>query len=236
MCSTVNFFLKLTFHLRTFASMASHMRVVDNPRAVSYAAHLLTTGEVIAVPTDTVYGLACSATNPKAIDKLFSLKGRCESKPLAICVGDEKEVSRWARVDHLPKGLLNALLPGPVTIVLNYSSQLEQSVTSPDGKVGIRVPANGFIRQVVSALGEPIALTSANVSGNPSSICTSEFQVLWPKLACVFDQGALGSDLNRAASTVVDLSYPGFYKVIRFGVAGDKIKHLLYEHGLESAQ
>ncbi|GLV37637.1 Pleckstrin homology and RUN domain containing M1 [Carabus blaptoides fortunei] len=207
---------------------------VTNPIAVNYAAELITYGEVIAVPTDTVYGLACSATDAKAVHKLYSIKGRSENKPLSICLSRLDNVNRWARVDHLPNGLLSALLPGPVTVVLHYTSKLEQSLTSSDGKVGIRIPDNAFIRSVVNKLDYPIALTSANVSGNPSSISTVEFESLWPQLACVFDQGKVGSDTNREASTVVDISYPGFYKLLRSGIAAEQTKFILHSHGLEN--
>lgn len=225
----------LNVQCRTLASMASHLPV-SNPKAVDYATELLSYGEVIAVPTDTVYGLSCSAIDAKAINKLYAIKGRSENKPLAICISEVNDVGRWARVDHLPDGLLFALLPGPVTLVLHYTSQLEHSLTSSDGKVGIRVPNNAFIRQVVAKLDNPLALTSANISGNPSSISTDEFKPLWPQLACVFDQGILGSDNNREASTVVDISYPGFYKVIRLGIAADQTKHILNSYGLENRQ
>lgn len=232
---SLNCLLKRTSLVRrkSFVSMAAPIPVT-NPIAVNYAAELITYGEVIAVPTDTVYGLACSAIDAKAVHKIYSIKGRSENKPVSICISRLDHVSRWARVDHLPNGLLSALLPGPVTLVLNYTSKLEHSLTSLNGKVGIRIPDNAFIRSVVDKLDYPIALTSANVSGNPSSISTFEFASLWPQLACVFDEGQIGSDTNRKASTIVDISYPGFYKLLRSGIAAEQIKFILNSHGLEN--
>lgn len=75
-------------------------------------------GQVIAVPTDTIYGFACDACSAEAVNRIYEIKGRIQTLPLAICVADVPDVSRFAVVDHLPHGLLDSLLPGPVTVVL----------------------------------------------------------------------------------------------------------------------
>lgn len=98
------------------------------------------------------------------------------------------------------------------------------------GKVGIRIPNHDFIRTVVKSLGCPIALTSANISNEPSAVQIGEFKSLWDKLTCVVDDGCLSS--NRSGSTVVDLSEVGFYKIIRPGMAHDNTCKLLGKYGL----
>lgn len=97
-------------------------------------------------------------------------------------------------------------------------------------KVGIRIPNHDFVRTVVKSLGCPIALTSANISNEPSAVQIGEFKSLWNKLSCVVDGGCLSS--NRSGSTVVDLSEPGFYKIIRSGMAHENTCKLLRKYRL----
>lgn len=192
--------------------------------AVQRAAHHLKASNVIALPTDTVYGLACSANNRKAIQKLYDIKGRQESKPVAICVATIADLRHWGEASHLPDELLQKLLPGPVTIVLNRSAKLDNPYLNRGvSKIGIRIPDFAFIQEVSRVYGFPIALTSANRSAEKSTLNVDEFQSLWSQLGAVFDGGRLGqTEDQRAASTVVDLSEPGRYKIIRNGVAVHK--------------
>lgn len=82
------------------------------------AASYLSNSGVLAIPTDTLYGLAVDASLDCAIKKVYEIKGRSTNIPLAICVASPSDVHRYCNVDHLPEGLLEALLPGPVTLVL----------------------------------------------------------------------------------------------------------------------
>lgn len=209
----------------------------DN-EAVNLAVKCLQNGEIIAVPTDTVYGLAVDASNSSAIAALYKLKGRDSSKPLAICVKSVKDIDTWGDTTDLPKGLLNDLLPGPVTVLLNRKNMLNPDLNPGVTKVGIRVPDTTLypiLRQVTSVLAYPLALTSANLSNEPNSIKVDEFQVLWPKLAAVFDNGFGKSEENsrsREGSTIIDLSKPGSFKITRSGVAFTQTVMILKKYGL----
>lgn len=200
-----------------------HLSIVEkcSADAVQRAAHHLKASNVIALPTDTVYGLACSANNRAAIQKLYEIKGRQETKPVAICVATIADLRHWGEASHLPDELLQKLLPGAVTIVLNRSAHLDNPYLNRGvSKIGIRIPDFTFIQEVSRVYGFPIALTSANRSAEKSTLNVDEFQSLWPQLGAVFDGGRLGqTEEQRAASTVVDLSEPGSYKIIRNGVA-----------------
>ena len=205
---------------------------VNSPDSVSTAVRFLQGGGVIGLPTDTVYGLACCATNTSAIDKLYSIKARNEDKPIAICVGRVSDVQKWTIVEHLPHDILTSLLPGPVTVVLKCIHKLDKSLNC-NGKIGVRIPDHDFIRSTCNGLGIPVALTSANVSGEPSSVTVDEFRLLWGQLSGVFDGGVLGDGSPaRLASTVVDLSCEGFYSVIREGVAFNQTIDTLESYGL----
>ncbi|XP_028325709.1 threonylcarbamoyl-AMP synthase [Gouania willdenowi] len=174
-------------------------------------------GHVVAVPTDTIYGLACLAQNSEAIRRTYEIKGRNEHKPLAICVGEVQDIYEYCQV-KVKKELLSDLLPGPVTLVFERSELLNSDLNSFTQLVGVRIPNHHFMRRLCQMCREPLALTSANISSHSSTVEVNEFQELWPKLAVVVDGGPIG-DENRLGSTVVDLSVLGKYRIIRPGCA-----------------
>ncbi|XP_068507924.1 threonylcarbamoyl-AMP synthase isoform X1 [Syngnathus scovelli] len=172
-------------------------------------------GHVVAVPTDTIYGLACLAQNSAAVREIYDIKERNEQKPLAICVGEIHDIYKYCKV-NVKEDLLRDLLPGPVTLVLERSQILNKDLNPFTSLVGVRIPDCAFMRRLCQMCGEPLALTSANVSAQNSTVAVHEFQDLWPKLAVVVDGGPIG-DQSRLGSTVVDLSAHGRYRIIRPG-------------------
>ncbi|RZC70429.1 hypothetical protein C5167_033553 [Papaver somniferum] len=190
-------------------------------------------GKVIAVPTDTLYGFACDACSAEAVHRIYEIKGRKQTSPLAICVGDVKNIERFAGTDHLPNDLLDCLLPGPVTVVLTRgeSSILEKSLNPGLDSIGVRVPDSEFIRVIARGSGSALALTSANLSGQPSSVCIKDFENLWEHCEYVYDGGLLPS--GRAGSTVVDLTKLGKYKILRPGSAMEETVAILHSHSLQ---
>lgn len=206
---------------------------VVRPAAAEHTAEAIEavkSGEVIAVPTDTLYGFACDACSMEAVNRIYEIKGRKHTSPLAICVGDVPDIARFAVTDHLPEGLLHALLPGPVTVVLKRGehSILEKSLNPGHDSIGVRVPDNDFIRLLGQGSGSALALTSANLSGHPSSVSIKDFENLWEHCAFVYDGGVLPS--GRAGSTIVDLTKPGLYKILRAGSAREETVEILERH------
>lgn len=202
--------------------------------AVSLAVKLINNGSVVALPTDTVYGLASDAQNSNAINKLYNIKGRNLEKPIAICTHHVNDIKNWGKISHLPIGLLCALLPGPVTVVLQRTSSLNCALNPNELNIAIRVPNSGFICNIVSELKKPIALTSANESNKPSTLQPIEFSILWPKLDAIFDGGIVGSSLeSRQGSTIVDLTIKNFYSILRSGSALTNTTHILHKFGLK---
>ncbi|KAK7862952.1 hypothetical protein R5R35_004906 [Gryllus longicercus] len=186
---------------------------------VSEACRILTAGYVIAVPTDTVYGLAALVQNTSAINSMYQIKGRDPNKPVAICLSQVEDIEKWAKVDDLPPKLLSALLPGKVTVILERKPLLNAALNPGNPKVGIRVPGSDFIRNIVDQVQQPVALTSANSSSETSSLQAEEFKHLWPHIGAVFcDDSNLKNEELRAGSTIIDLSVKGHYSVIRKGV------------------
>ncbi|PSC75583.1 2, 5 -phosphodiesterase 12 [Micractinium conductrix] len=196
---------------------------------VGAAAEALARSEVLAVPTDTLYGLAACANSSSAVAHIYATKQRGDHKPLAICVADVGEVGRYGDTQHLPKGLLEDLLPGPVTLLL---ARLPGAPLAPElnpgvDAIGIRIPDAPFIRAVCRQHRSALALTSANKSGGLSSIAVNEFQELWPACSLVFDGGAL--DAGRSGSTVIDLATPGQFVISRRGAGFARTMQLLQE-------
>ncbi|CAI0453056.1 unnamed protein product [Linum tenue] len=205
------------------------------PAAEDYAeeaVQALRDGKVIALPTDTLYGFACDACSSEAVNRIYDIKGRKHTSPLAICVGDVSDIERFAVTDHLPSGLLDSLLPGPVTVILSRGalSVLEKSLNPGLDSIGVRVPDSNFIRAVSRGLGRAIALTSANLSGQPSSVCINDFQNLWQECAFVYDGGVLPS--GRTGSTIVDLTRAGKYRILRPGSAKEETVAIIEKHSL----
>ncbi|XP_077455248.1 threonylcarbamoyl-AMP synthase [Stigmatopora argus] len=205
----------------------------DMSDILSHTAKALQDGHVVAVPTDTIYGLACLAQNSGAVREIYDIKERNEQKPLAICVGEIRDIHKYCKV-KVKEELLNDLLPGPVTLVFERSQILNKELNPFTSLVGVRIPDCAFIRRLCQMCGEPLALTSANVSERNSTVAVHEFDELWPKLAVVVDGGPIG-DRSRLGSTVVDLSVSGKYRVIRAGCAFSSTVDVLEgKYGLSS--
>lgn len=205
----------------------------NNTESVNSAVSALLDGSIIALPTDTIYGIAGLAQNDKAVEEIYNIKKRNENKSLAICVANIEDVYIWGKVT-IPDDLLKLLLPGPVTLIFERSEALNPSLNPNNNLVGIRIPNHNFIRNVVTKCGSPLALTSANISSEKSPLKVEEFQNLWEKLEKVFDGGSLGnSEQCRKGSTIMDLSVSGRYKVVRKGSAYFKTTKLLNKFGLK---
>ncbi|KAK4529238.1 hypothetical protein CCYA_CCYA01G0095 [Cyanidiococcus yangmingshanensis] len=215
---------------------------------VRFAARLLRVGEIVALPTDTVYGLAAAARNEHGVELLYETKQRDLRKPLAIAVPRVSDVAVYMHTEHLPPGLLESFLPGPVTVVLRQREEYmgidledvridqyrgweraKRLATNlnlrGDGLLGVRVPDAEFACAVSRELGDPLALTSANVSGRGECGSVDEFRALWDSCAAVFDGGAIPQPV--VPSTVVDLSTPGAFRITRTGWIADDLVHLL---------
>lgn len=137
--------------------------------SLEQAATLLKAGNVVAVPTETVYGLAACLDNPLAIEKIFALKGRPRANPLIIHVADRKEIDRYA-IDHPPffEELAEAFWPGPLTLVVPVNSSVPEIARAELPTAGFRIPSHNLTRSLLKMTG-PLVMPSANLSGKPSA-------------------------------------------------------------------
>jgi 2',5'-phosphodiesterase len=192
-------------------------------RNVVHAEEALLQERVIAVPTDTIYGIAAMASSSKAINAIYAIKRRDLAKPLAVCVADHQDIHEICHTNHLPSDLLQKLLPGPVTVLLDRKRnprQLSDDLNPGIDALAVRIPDFAFLRAICRQLQTPLALTSANISGEQSPVHTSEFGHISESCAFIFDHGRLGQ--KRSGSTIVDLRCPGKFQITREGSAMEK--------------
>lgn len=124
-------------------------------------------GNIVILPTDTIYGIACDASNDKAISKIFEIKGRDYNKPFNLHLNKKEDINKYAYVNNkLEEKIIDKLMPGPLTLILNKKDTVLNILTSNLNTVGIRIPNDKFIYDVIEKLGSPLVLTSVNQSSN----------------------------------------------------------------------
>ena len=132
------------------------------------AVEILRAGGVIAIPTDTVYGIAANALDVNAVSRVFALKGRADTSPAPVLVADADDLFRYGiGVSDDAAALARAFWPGGLTIVVRRSERIPSIVTGGLDTVGLRVPNHPTPRALAAALGAPITGTSANFTGTP---------------------------------------------------------------------
>jgi tRNA threonylcarbamoyl adenosine modification protein (Sua5/YciO/YrdC/YwlC family) len=135
------------------------------PRKIQRAVDALQSGEVIAYPTDTVYGLGCDLFNKRAVDRLYTIKGVDHSHPLAFICPDLGDIARYAQVDNATYRVLRRYLPGPYCFILEATREVPKLVQMKRKSVGIRVPGHAVVRALARELGRPIISTTAQKAG-----------------------------------------------------------------------
>lgn len=138
------------------------------PRHVQRAVEVLSSGGVIAYPTDTYYGLGCDLGSKKGIERLYQLKGRDRKKPLSFLCPDLSDVAKYAHVSNFAYRTMKSLTPGAFTFILEATRLVPEAMMSKQKQVGIRVPDSELARALAAALGRPIITTSAtDAEGEP---------------------------------------------------------------------
>jgi L-threonylcarbamoyladenylate synthase len=173
--------------------------------AVKRAAELLRAGEVVALPTETVYGLAANALDEKAAAKIFQIKGRPANNPIIVHVAGiamaKRCVTAWP---NLAEQLARAFWPGPLTLVLPRAPEISNVVTAGGTTVGVRWPGHPFIQAVIRECGFPLAAPSANLSSRVSPTNAGHVrEQLGGKISLIVDGGQSQVGIE---STVLDLT------------------------------
>jgi tRNA threonylcarbamoyl adenosine modification protein (Sua5/YciO/YrdC/YwlC family) len=171
-------------------------------RVIEYAAGFIKRGQVIAIPTDTFYGLSADPFNLAAIERVFQVKGRPENRALPILVNSiEQAVTLMRDVPERFLVLAHKFWPGALTLVVEATHRLPRKITGNNGRVALRWADSRVVTALIDAVGGPVTGTSANLSGQPS--CTNAAQILeqfGERLPLILDAGDTGGVL---ASTIV---------------------------------
>lgn len=176
----------------------------DDPLAFETALRLLQRGALVALPTDTVYGIAAHAFQPEAVRSIFAAKRRPPHKAIPLLLSEVADV--YAVAAQIPSALFTLaeqFWPGPLTLVLRRSAALPDAIAAGGDTVAVRMPDRLFPRHLAAGLSAPLAATSANLAGYPNSLTADAVeQALGDHLGLIVDGGP---SPGGRPSTVVDL-------------------------------
>lgn len=179
------------------------------------ALEVLRSGGVILYPTDTIWGLGCDATNPEAVERIYRIKGRAETKAMLALVGSEGQLQM--AVAHIPEiawELIDAAV-SPLTIIYDHPKNLATNMLASDGSVGIRISNESFSRTLCQRFGHPIVSTSANRSGMPAPKTFAEITPIIKANVDYIVKYGRDSTLPHKSSDIIKISDGGLIKVIR---------------------
>lgn len=189
----------------------------DSPESewMARAAFAIRAGNVVAIPTDTVYGLAADPFQANAVERMFAAKGRSPDAPVLLLVDSIEMAVSLAK--DLPESfhvLAKQFWPGPLTVVVEASEELPRMVTANTGRVGLRLPAAAIVQALLRAVGGPITGTSANRSGRPDCRSAAEVEAsLGSVLPLILDGGPSATTIP---STIISL-WKDSWQLIREG-------------------
>lgn len=172
---------------------------------LTQAAEILAKGGIIAYPTETFYGLGADATNEKAIEKIFAVKGRNFKNPISLIIGQTEDINHLVQdVPQTARKLMAAFWPGALTIVFLAANNVSPLLTAGSGKIGLRVSSHPIARGIVQKLKRPLTATSANLTGTPECTRASEVaKQIGGKIDAIID---LGNSLGTKGSTIIDVT------------------------------
>lgn len=182
---------------------------------IENALKILSNGGSILYPTDTIWGLGCDATNSKAVEKIYTIKNRIESKSLIVLLDSVEKLELY--LDHVPDIIYDLLkeIDIPLTVIYPNARNLAKNVIAPDQSIGIRITHDDFCKTLIREFGKPIVSTSANISNEPSPV---SFRQIAPKIKKQVDYIVkINQNQIKAlkASKIIKLIDDGTYIVIR---------------------
>lgn len=197
------------------------------PEGIARAAELLCAGQLVAFPTETVYGLGADATNGAAVAAIYATKGRPSFNPLIAHVADVRAARRLVQWNDWAEAMATAFWPGPLTLVLPLRPDHNVSplVTAGLDTLAVRVPAKACARELLAALGRPVAAPSANPSGRISPTTADHVRAgLGGKIAAILDDGPCGVGVE---STILGLAGAAPILLRPGGLAAEDIQNAL---------
>ena len=185
--------------------METEILTPENPEVVDRAATYLKKGELVAIPTETVYGLGADGLNPEAVAKIFAAKGRPQDNPLILHIADARELEKLCHdIPECAYRLAEAFWPGPLTMVLPAREIIPKCTTANLPTVAVRCPDSEITRNIIRAAGVPVAAPSANISGKPSTTTAQHvYHDHKGKIPLIVDGGPCRVGVE---STIIDLT------------------------------
>lgn len=207
---------------------------VKDPDAYAQAAELLRAGEVVGMPTETVYGLAANALDGAAVAKIFAAKGRPQDNPLIVHIADRDQLETLVRaVPESTKKLADRFWPGPMTMILPKAGCIPDEVSAGLDTVGIRMPSHPVARALIRAAGVPLAAPSANLSGRPSTTTSGHvLEDLGGRIPAVLEGGPCAVGVE---STVISLAGDKPRLLRPGGVSLEQLREVLGEVEVDRA-
>ena len=197
--------------------------------SIQKAAELIKSGEVVGMPTETVYGLAANALDPEAVAKIFIAKGRPQDNPLIVHISRMEMLEGLVtEVPELAVKCAKKFWPGPLTMIMPKSDKIPKTTSGGLDTVGIRMPSNKTARELIDTCGLPLAAPSANLSGSPSPTSAQHvFDDMNGRIPCLLDDGrcAVGveSTVISFERECIRLLRPGFISVSDLKEVTDKV-------------
>lgn len=187
-----------------------------------YVIESLQKGEVVAFPTETVYGLGCIYDDLGAFNKLVEVKKRPPDKPFTLMLGKDYDFSKYAYVDKDIQRVIDKFVPGAITLLLKPKEGLPYQVTLKSPSIGIRVSSNVKLQELIYNVGKPLLVPSANLSGEqPLTNAKDVYNKFKNQIPYIVDDVCL----NAKPSTIVNLSNKGEIELVRQGdISFDEIK------------
>lgn len=174
----------------------------DPHEALIRAVETVDNGGILVYPTDTVYGMGCDLMNKDALDRLYRLKKIPQRKPLSFICSDLKMVSEYAKLSNSAHKMMRKLLPGPFTFIMQASREVPKLMISKQRTVGIRVPEQEFVLELVRRLGRPLVNTSASDTLDEVVSDPDQIEEMYPRADLMVSLGQQRSE----ASTILDFT------------------------------
>ena len=172
----------------------------------------ISNGEVVAFPTETVFGVGVKFGDKEALDKLMEAKDRDYSKAVTLMVPSKEDIEKYAYVTDQARKLIDRYMPGMMTLIFKRKEEVDSYMTNGKETIGIRIPNDEYVLSLLESVG-PMLVTSANLSGRPNTTTTLEvLRQLDGRISIVVD----GKTTDNVASTVVDVSQEDI-KILREG-------------------
>ncbi len=170
-----------------------------NKNQINRVAQILKNGGLVAFPTETVFGLGVVFDNPDSYKRLIEVKRRPPEKPFTLMLSNPKDIEKYAHVDEKAKALIEAFVPGQITLILRAKDGLPSYVVSKDGFVGVRIPDNRLIQDLIDRVGKPLLVPSANKSGEIPATSDNEVAMVFES---EIDAVIEGKSVSNVPSTI----------------------------------